>query len=87
MACEERRKKGITPEEVRNMWFFNNENSRCQVFTWTCGKHLNRFETFEKCEAFCVTGERNEMYNESRNVTETAQSEADVKPKGKWWNG
>lgn len=86
MACEARGIRGLKPHEVRNRWFYNNENSRCQVFTWTCGNHYNRFETFEKCEAHCVTGEKNEMYNESRNVTEVA-GEPEIAPKGRWWNG
>lgn len=86
MACEERRSKVLKPEEVRNMWFFNNSNSRCQVFTWTCGNHMNRFKTLEKCEAYCVTGEINEMFNEAMNATENA-GETEVKAKNPWWKG
>lgn len=89
MVCEERRTKRLKPGEERNMWFFNNEISRCQVFTWTCGSHMNRFKTHEKCEAFCITGRRNEMFNEPMNETETSQEEdmsyaGRREPTGRW---
>lgn len=73
MECEQRRSaRRLQPGEVRNMWFYNEENSRCQVFTWTCGIHQNRFKSLEKCEAHCATGHTNEMLNQPPDETETA---------------
>lgn len=36
-----------------NMYFFNKSNSRCEIFTWSCGEHGNRFETYAECIELC----------------------------------
>lgn len=37
-----------------NMWFFNRNHSRCDVFTWSCGDHGNRFATNDQCSETCT---------------------------------
>ena len=36
-----------------NKWFYNYNDTRCQIFTWTCGDHSNRFDTIEECIETC----------------------------------
>lgn len=37
-----------------NKWFYNEEFDRCDVFTWTCGEHGNKFSTHEECMVTCT---------------------------------
>lgn len=39
---------------VTNMWFFNWNYTRCDVFTWSCGDHGNKFATNEECLETCT---------------------------------
>lgn len=45
-----------------NKWFFNRNESRCEVFTWTCGNNPNRFDQYEECIETC-TGYSMALYN------------------------
>lgn len=38
---------------VTNMWFYNWEAKRCDVFAWSCGKHRNKFSSYEDCWNTC----------------------------------
>lgn len=37
-----------------NKWFYNRNETRCEVFTWTCGPERNKFDTFEDCTETCT---------------------------------
>lgn len=37
-----------------NKWFYNRNNSRCDVFTWSCGDHGNKFPTNAECLQTCT---------------------------------
>lgn len=37
-----------------NMWFYNRNNSRCEVFTWSCSDHGNKFTTNAECLQVCT---------------------------------
>lgn len=54
---------------VTNMWFFNRNFSRCDVFTWSCGEHDNKFTSSEECYQTCtgVTNLYKSRPNNARN--------------------
>lgn len=39
---------------ITNMWFFNRNHTRCDVFTWSCGEHGNKFPTNDECIETCT---------------------------------
>lgn len=41
------------------MWFYNWEAKRCDVFSWSCSKHRNKFSTYDDCWKTC--SEQNTM--------------------------
>lgn len=36
------------------MYFFNYNETRCDVFTWTCGRHGNKFTNADECMTMCT---------------------------------
>lgn len=68
---------GCRNANATNMYFFNRNHTRCDVFTWTCGRHRNRFETDEHCMQTC-TGLSPELMQRKRDndqMTEELEQE------------
>ncbi|XP_037024401.1 spondin-1-like isoform X2 [Bradysia coprophila] len=50
---------------VTNRWLYNWDEKRCEIFSYGCGEHQNRFLTYENCSKTC--SEWNPMFEIEKN--------------------
>lgn len=66
---------GCRRANATNMFFFNRNATRCDVFTYTCGRHRNRFETEESCMTTCTGRSPELIEKEEREEAERLERE------------
>lgn len=70
--CDEDPVRGECRDNYRNQYFYNRNASRCDVFTWSCGRHGNRFENVEDCMTEC-TGITPQLADERERIAEAEE--------------